>query len=175
MCTCRVNHMHAQTHWAQEKDITTKNGPSHPSTTHTHTHTSRTAPPAPTGSDTRSVYMCAHEGGGWWFGERWQSANTEPTKYLCLHNTQGQTFEASCCRKLPQMQRVGRKSGSRVRKKKKMKGVFPRLTRYGFTSPEPVQGRAVDLRRYHVLINTRGHMGENARGPNARINKYRIQ
>lgn len=40
---------------------------------------------------------------------------------------------------------------------------------------EPVQGRAVDLRRYRVLINTRGHAGENARGPNARINKYRIQ
>lgn len=53
--------MHVQTHWAQEKDIT-KNGASHPTTTHTLQELP--APLPPTSSDTQSVYMCAHERGG---------------------------------------------------------------------------------------------------------------
>lgn len=51
------------------------------------------ARPHPPGTDTQSVYMCAHEG-GWWFGEKWHCASTEPAKYLCLHNTRGQTGRA---------------------------------------------------------------------------------
>lgn len=94
----------AQTHWPHDKDITTKEGGgSHP---HYHQHHPLPSPPPPPGTDTQSVYMCAHEG-GWWFGEKWHRASTEPAKYLCLHNIRGQTRQAGklgrheemCCEK----------------------------------------------------------------------------
>lgn len=81
------------------------------------------------------VYTCVLMRGGWWLGERWQRASTEPTKYLCLHNTQGQTLRASCCKKLLQIERaVGRAAAQssecpppppRQEKKPQTEGVFP--------------------------------------------------
>lgn len=137
MCTRRANHMHVQTHWPQEKDITTKNGASHPPR-HTHTHLKICPAPPSTSSDTQSAYMCAHErererGRGWWFGERWQSASTVPTKYLCLHNTQGQTSQASCCKKPPQTRKKKKTTPKNplggwnvvLLVKGRMEGVFP--------------------------------------------------
>lgn len=110
MCTCRGNHMYVQTH--RKKISLLRMEPPTP-TTHTHTHTLQEllSPPTPPPVQIPRVYTCVLMRGGWWCGEKWQRANTEPTKYLCLHSTQGQTLQASCCKKLPQMQRAaGRKT-----------------------------------------------------------------
>lgn len=122
MCTCRASHMHVETHWAQEKDITTKNGASHPTTTHTLQELPTPPPPHWFGYP-ECIHVCSW-GGGWWFGKRWQSANSEPTKYLCLHNAQGQTLLAICSELLGESGSVVTMFYSSQRKKKRWKVYF---------------------------------------------------
>lgn len=89
----------AYAHWTQEKISLPRSPPPPPPTAATNAQSPRTAQPPSSAWQAPCVYIyLLGEGGD--IGERWHNANMEPAKYLCLHNTRGETGQASCCKKM---------------------------------------------------------------------------
>lgn len=124
------------------------------------------------------VYMyLLGEGGD--IGERWHNANMEPAKYLCLHNTRGETGQASCCKKMLHSHRGAARNASLLfecflpHREKRVKGGCRNWL--SIDSESRLQWRqgagkklkcemVVDFHGCSGLINTRGYTGENSKG-----------
>lgn len=112
MCTRRENHMHVQTHWPQEKDITTN-------TPHTHTHL-KNCPPPPPPVQTPRVHTCVlmrGRGGGGAGGL--EKGGKVPVR--CLLNT----FVSTTRRDKHHRQAAARSRHRRRGKQKKTKNKTP--------------------------------------------------
>lgn len=149
-----------------------------PPTAATNAQSPRTAQPPSSAWQAPCVYMyLLGEGGD--IGERWHNANMEPAKYLCLHNTRGETGQASCCKKMLHSHRGVARNASLLfecflpHREKRVKGGCRNWL--SIDSESRLQWRqgagkklkcemVVDFHGCSGLINTRGYTGENSKG-----------
>lgn len=145
-----------------KKDLTPKNGASHPPTPHQLRYP-------------ECIHVCSREGagglekGGNVPGRSRLNTFVSPTR---RHKHYRQAAARSCCKKLPQTVKNSKTvkqlrwffSSSSSRKKNKDGRCISTMNSLLIQSPEPV---LVDLRAYDGLINALGYTGGNVHRPNA--------